>query len=198
MDLEVPEEAARLSAGCGNPVSTAEIREGDMVLDLGSGAGIDVFKASKLVGPNGRVIGVDSTPEMIAKARDIAEKSGYQNVEFRLGEIEHMPVGDNTIDLAVSNCVLNLLPDKLEGFKEIHRVLKPGGKIVISDLTTKNPKAYTDVDPSSWAACVAGAITKDEYLQILEKAGFRDVRAKGDGQSTGLVSMTITGHKPLG
>ena len=197
MDLEVPEEATHLSAGCGNPVSTADIREGNMVLDLGSGAGIDVFKASILVGPNGGVIGIDSTPEMIAKARDIAERNGYQNVEFRLGEIEHMPVGDNTIDLALSNCVLNLLPDKLEGFREIYRVLKPGGRIVISDLTTKNPKACADVDPSSWAACVAGAITKDEYLQLLEESGFHDLRATGDGPSTGLVSVTITGHKPL-
>jgi arsenite methyltransferase len=198
VDLDVPEEAARLSAGCGNPVDTASIQDGDIVLDLGSGAGIDVFKASTKVGPAGRIIGVDSTPEMIGKAREIAEKNGYQNVEFRLGEIEHMPVESNTVDVAISNCVLNLLPDKLPGFREIHRVLKPGGRLVISDLTTRHsgPQNLNDVDPSTWAACVAGAISREEYLQLLTQAGFQELSSRDAGASTGLISVTIIGVKP--
>ena len=195
--VEAPDEAVRLSAGCGNPIDIAPIHEGDIVLDLGSGGGIDVFRASQLVGPKGRVIGVDSTPEMISKARDIAEKTGYQNVEFRLGEIEHMPIEANYVDLAISNCVLNLLPDKLEGFKEIYRVLKPGGKIVIADLTTKTSgRSNLYVDPSSWAACVAGAISKEEYLALLTQAGFQNLTTIGPSPSTGLASVTITGSKP--
>lgn len=198
IDLDTPEEALRLSSGCGNPVVNAPIQEGNIVLDLGSGAGIDVFKASQLVGPKGHVIGVDSTPEMIVRARDIAERNGYENVEFRLGEIEHMPIDSNSIDLAMSNCVLNLLPDKLEGFKEIYRVLKPGGKIVIADLITKTSGSNNlNVDPSSWAACVAGAISKQEYLDLLAQAGFHSLIASDAAPSTPLVSVTITGSKPL-
>ena len=197
LDRNVPEEAMRLSAGCGNPVDNAPISEGNIVLDVGSGGGIDVFRASKLVGEKGSVIGIDSTPEMVSKAREIATKEGYRNVEFRLGEIENMPIESGSIDVAISNCVLNLLPDKLQGFREIYRVLKPGGKLVISDLTTKNPRMPdSEIDPSSWAACVAGAVSKEENLRLLTKAGFRDLNASGDGPSTGLVSVTITGTKP--
>ncbi|HZY46217.1 MAG TPA: methyltransferase domain-containing protein [Candidatus Bathyarchaeia archaeon] len=197
VDVDVPEEAVRLGAGCGNPVDTASINQGNVVLDLGSGAGGDAFRASKLVGFEGKVIGVDSTPEMVWKAREIAAKNGYGNVEFRLGEIEHLPVESNSVDMAISNCVLNLLPDKLLGFREIYRVLKPGGRIRISDLTTKGPKKHSATsDMSSWAACVEGAIPKDEYLELLTRAGFRELDAVDAGRSQGLLSVTITGAKP--
>ncbi len=150
------------------------------------------------MGTKGRIIGVDSTPEMVWKAREIAEKNGYRNVEFRLGEIEHMPVESDTADVAISNCVLNLLPDKLLGFREIYRVLKPGGRLVISDLTTRDsgPRNLDVVDPSSWASCVAGAISREEYLQLLTKAGFQKLSVSDIGPSSGLTSVTITGIKP--
>jgi len=201
----VSNEAESLRAGCGHPVTEAGIKPGEMVLDLGSGAGADAFQASKLVGPSGKVIGVDATPEMIWKARDIAAKHGVENVEFRLGEIEHLPLETNSIDLAVSNCVLNLLPDKLMGFQEIFRVLKPGGRIRISDLVTSNPVPRGQVRAHAWAACVEGAIPETQYLQLLKQAGFQDVHsldeaACGDSccssPSSALRSVAILGIKP--
>lgn len=198
-------EAESLRAGCGHPVTEATIEPGQIVLDLGSGAGADAFQAAKLVGRSGRVIGVDATPEMVWKARDLAAKDSLENVEFRLGEIEHLPLEPDSIDVAVSNCVLNLLPDKLIGFREIFRVLKPGGRIRISDLVTSNPIPRSRINAESWAACVEGAITEAEYVQLLEQAGFKKVQATDEAACSDaccsnpdsqLRSVAITGIKP--
>jgi SAM-dependent methyltransferase len=177
LDEDVPKESAASALSCGSPLAHANLKEGEVVLDLGSGCGIDVFRASKLAGSKGRVIGVDATPEMLFKARDLAEKHGYGNVEFRLGEIEHLPVDSGTVDLVISNCVINLVPDKRLAFKEIHRVLKPGGRIAISDMiATKKPEGEREIDPEEWAACIAGAVTLEEYAQTLRETGFREIR----------------------
>jgi arsenite methyltransferase len=170
----VPEESVASALSCGSPVSRANLQEGEVVLDLGSGGGVDVFRASKLVGRTGKVIGVDATPEMIFKARDLAEKYDYRNVEFRLGEIEHLPVEGSSIDLVISNCVLNLVPDKAVAFKEIYRALKPGGRIVISDMVATD-RSKKEIDYEEWAACIAGAITTGEYRALLQQAGFQDI-----------------------
>lgn len=167
----VPE--ANLGLGCGNPVAMSEIKEGDIVLDLGSGAGFDCFLASKRVGETGKVIGVDMTREMIDKAKSIADENGYKNVEFRLGEIENLPIEDNSIDVAISNCVINLVPDKEKAFREVYRVLKKGGKIYLSDIVllediSENIKNNEEL----LAGCVGGALLRDEYLSIIKKAGF--------------------------
>jgi arsenite methyltransferase len=175
-DRGIPSEALEVGASCGSPLSRVHIDEGQVVLDLGSGGGIDVFRASKLAGETGRVIGLDATPEMIFRARDTAKKYGYRNVEFRLGEIEHMPVESGSVDLVISNCVLNLVPDKSLAFKEIYRVLKPGGRISISDMIATQ-EARNIINPEEWAACIAGAVTFDEYKGLLEKAGFGDIKA---------------------
>lgn len=169
----VPQES---NMGCGNPVALASLKEGEVVLDLGSGGGIDVFLASRKVGPKGRVIGVDMTKRMIARANQTAEKYGYGNVEFRLGEIEDLPVEENSIDVIISNCVINLSPDKKRVFKEAHRVLKPAGRMLISDLVTEGHlPSNVRKNLSSWAACIAGAMDKNEYLRTIEEAGFKKV-----------------------
>ena len=175
-ESNLPSEAVDVGASCGSPLMHTEVGEGQVVLDLGSGGGIDVFRTSKLVGQSGRVIGLDATPEMIFRARETAKKHDYRNVEFRLGEIEHMPIESNSVDLVISNCVLNLVPDKRSAFKEIYRVLKPGGKISISDMvaTQENKRI---LNPEEWAACIAGAVTFEEYKEILAQTGFRDIRA---------------------
>ena len=174
---DVPEESVASAASCGSPLTHAGVQEGSVVLDLGSGGGIDVFRASKLVGPLGKVIGVDSTPEMIFKAREVAKQYVYRNVEFKLGEIEHLPVESNSVDLVISNCVLNLVPDKVLAFREIYRVLKPGGKISISDMVTTGKSTKDQgVNPEYWAACIAGAVTIDEYNALLQEAGFQDIK----------------------
>jgi len=176
-DSTAPKEAVETSASCGSPVAQANVMEGEVVLDLGSGAGADVFRASKLVGATGKVIGVDATPEMIFKAREIAQKYGYRNVEFRLGEIEHLPVEDGYVDLVISNCVINLIPDKATAFREIYRVVKPGGRLVISDMVAARKQDLQKlVDPKDWAECISGAVTIDEYRDLLEAAGFHEVR----------------------
>ncbi|MEM3400240.1 MAG: arsenite methyltransferase [Candidatus Micrarchaeia archaeon] len=172
----VPKDAG-LILGCGNPVAIASLKKGETVLDLGSGAGLDCFLAAKKVGKRGKVIGVDMTPEMVERARESARKGGYKNVEFRLGEIENLPVSDSSVDVVLSNCVLNLVPNKRRAFEEIFRVLKPGGRLVLSDivLTRELPneiKNYND----AYAACIAGAITKKKYLGLVKKAGFKDVK----------------------
>ena len=170
----LPTEALNVVTSCGSPLAHVQIREGETVLDLGSGGGVDVFRASKLVGEKGKVIGLDATPEMIFRARETAKKYGYRNVEFRLGEIEHMPIESNTVDWVISNCVLNLVPNKESAFKEIYRVLKPGGKISVSDMVaTREDRKRIEAD--EWAACITGAITVDEYRSILEKSGFKDI-----------------------
>lgn len=172
---DLPSEALSVEASCGSPLTHAQVLQGSTILDLGSGGGIDVFRASKLVGEEGKVIGLDATPEMIFRARETAKKHGYRNVEFRLGEIEHMPLEDDSVDLVISNCVLNLIPDKRLAFREIYRVIKPGGKIAISDMVATQ-EAQQIIKPDEWAACIAGAVTYQEYRNILEKTGFVEIR----------------------
>lgn len=169
-------QIAYLGLGCGSPTAFSEIKEGMHILDLGSGAGIDVFIASKHVGPAGKVIGLDMTPEMIERAKHNAETLEIHNVEFRLGEIEQMPVDTNSIDLVISNCVINLVPDKSRAFAEIYRVLKPGGTFSISDMVTVGtmPEAVRN-NPELWSGCVAGALDKGEYLNLIAGAGFKNV-----------------------
>ena len=172
----VPSEALQVGASCGSPLTHVKLDEGQVVLDLGSGGGIDVFQASKLVGQSGKVIGLDATPEMIFRARETAKKYDYRNVEFRLGEIEHMPIESDSVDLVISNCVLNLVPDKRSAFKEIYRVLKPGGRISVSDMVATR-EAKEIIKPEEWSACIAGAVTFEEYRGILDEAGFKDIKA---------------------
>lgn len=171
----IPEEAI-FGLGCGNPTALAEIHEGDTVLDLGSGGGIDVFLAANKVGKEGRVIGVDMTEEMVQTAFENAEKGNYTNVEFKLGEIENLPIENDSIDLIISNCVINLTPDKLVAYQEAFRVLKPGGKILVSDLVTLG-ELPDDVRKSfsAWSACIGGALEKEEYLDTIKNAGFSGV-----------------------
>ena len=175
-DLESIPDLAILGVGCGNPTALAEIKAGETVLDLGAGAGIDVFLAAKRVGEQGRVIGVDMTQDMVAKGEALAQEHGYGNVEFRLGEIENLPVSAGSVDVIISNCVINLTPDKLASFKSAHRVLKPGGRILISDLVTEGP-IPEDIRRSfaAWADCLAGAMEKEDYLQTIRQAGFGEV-----------------------
>jgi len=176
-DLAAAPEGANLGLGCGNPVARASLQEGAVVLDLGSGGGFDCFLAAQHVGASGRVIGVDMTPEMIAKARENAQKSNYNNVEFRLGEIEHLPVADNSVDITISNCVINLVPDKRSAFAEIFRVLKPGGRLMISDIVLL--QELPDVVKNSAAAyvgCISGALMKDDYFKTIREVGFEDVQ----------------------
>jgi len=173
---EIPEEAV-LGLGCGNPVAIANLNEGEVVLDLGSGAGIDVFLASKKVGPTGKVIGVDMTPEMVDKSRELALKEGFSNVEFRLGEIEHLPLADNSVDVVISNCVINLSVDKPQVFKEISRVLKSGGRLAVSDIVlTGNLPDNIKKDLTAWSACVSGAVSEEEYLRLIQESGLTDVK----------------------
>lgn len=175
-ELNAIPEGANLGLGCGNPVAIASLKEGDTVLDLGSGAGIDCFLAAKKVGPNGRVIGVDMTPEMLEKARENARRVEADTVEFRLGEIEHLPVADSSVDVVISNCVINLSPDKGQVFNEAYRVLKPGGRLMVSDivLTKELPEAIVN-SIEAYIGCVAGAVLRDTYLEAIEAAGFKEV-----------------------
>jgi len=169
-------EGADLGLGCGNPLAYAAVRPGETVLDLGSGAGIDAFLASREVGDKGRVIGVDMTPAMLVRARANAAKVGAQNVEFRLGEIEHLPVADGSVDVIISNCVINLSPDKPQVFREAMRVLKPGGRMLVSDLVlTKALPESVRTSLEAYVGCVAGASMKADYLRLIREAGFKDV-----------------------
>ncbi|KAB3547202.1 MAG: arsenite methyltransferase [ANME-2 cluster archaeon] len=169
-------DGAVMGLGCGNPTALAELKAGETVLDLGSGGGVDVFLAAQKVGENGNVIGVDMTSEMLAKARGNAKVGNYKNVEFRAGEIENLPVEDDSIDVVISNCVVNLSPDKLATYKEVFRVLKPDGRVLISDIVTEG-ELPEDIRQSfdSWTECIAGALETQEYLDTITKAGFRDV-----------------------
>jgi len=180
-DLAVLPDGANLGLGCGVPVHHLELRAGETVLDLGSGAGIDVFLAAKQVGPNGRAIGVDMTREMLDRARANAQRAGITNVEFREGRLESLPVDDATVDAVTSNCVINLVPDKERVFREIARVLKPGGRLVISDIILDGdlPKAVT-TDVLAWVGCVAGAMRRDAYFGSLERAGLTDAAVLKD------------------
>jgi SAM-dependent methyltransferase len=162
--------------GCGNPTALAEIKKGETVLDLGSGGGIDVFLAANKVGDEGKVIGVDMTEAMVETATQNAAAGGYENVEFKLGEIENLPIEDNSIDVIISNCVINLTPNKSVAFKEVFRVLKNGGRILISDIVTEG-ELPDEVRKSfqAWSECTAGAMEKQDYLETIKKAGFKDV-----------------------
>jgi SAM-dependent methyltransferase len=172
----LPAEALVASAGCGNPTAIAELREGMTVVDLGSGGGIDVFLASKRVGADGKVYGVDATPEMISRARRTAKENGFDNVEFRLGEIEHIPLESGIGDVVISNCVINLSPDKRQVFSEAFRILKHGGKLAVSDIVLLRelpPELRKDM--AAWSACVSGALLEEDYIETIRGAGFESV-----------------------
>nr|WP_321353775.1 arsenite methyltransferase [uncultured Draconibacterium sp.] len=183
-ELQTIPEGANLGLGCGNPQAIAAIKKGETVLDLGSGAGFDVFLAANQLGDTGRAIGVDMTPKMISKARENARKGGYSNVEFRLGEIEYLPVADNSVDVAISNCVINLSPEKQKVFDEVFRVLKPGGRIAVSDViaTTTLPKKVLE-DMAMYSSCISGASTTDELEAMLTQAGFTDIKISPKDES---------------
>ena len=183
-DTQTVPEDANLGLGCGNPLAIASLRAGQTVLDLGSGAGFDAFLASKAVGPSGRVIGVDMTPEMLAKARKNQAKGQYDNVEFRLGEIENLPVADSSVDVIISNCVINLSPEKERVFREAFRVLKPGGRLAISDVVAlKRIPEEIQQDLALHAGCVAGASTVESIRSMLQAGGFQRVRIDAKPQS---------------
>ncbi len=173
----MPTSATESFAGCGNPVALASLKEGEVVLDLGSGAGLDMFVASKKVGTTGQVIGVDMTPAMIEKAKKNAQELGITNVDFRFGDIEDMPVDDNSVDVVISNCVINLAPDKGKVFQEVYRVLKPGGRVMVSDIVLSKPlpKEVRD-EVVTYTGCIGGAILDEEYLQHMRNAGFKDAK----------------------
>jgi SAM-dependent methyltransferase len=186
----IPEESD-LGLGCGNPLAFADARAGETVLDLGSGAGIDCFLAARKVGPTGHVLGVDMTPSMIDRARAAAAKHGFANVEFRLGEIEHLPIADATVDLVISNCVVNLSPEKPRVFAEAFRVLKPGGRMVVSDLVLLRPLTpEQDRSVRLLVGCIAGASRRADYLDMIRGAGFADVQvAHESGYSIGATNL---------
>lgn len=190
----IPSEA-NLGLSCGNPTAIASLRTGDTVLDLGSGAGFDCFIAAKKVGPEGKVIGVDMTPEMIDRARENAHKQEVTNVEFRLGEIESLPVADNSIDVVISNCVINLSPDKDRVFKEIYRVLKPGGRIAISDTAlTRDLPTEVQNSIAAYTGCVSGAILVNNYKKMVKNAGLKGVKITVKGSSC----ITPDTNDPIG
>jgi arsenite methyltransferase len=176
-EMNAVPEGANLGLGCGNPTALASLKKGERVLDLGSGAGFDCFLAAKKVGEQGRVIGVDMTPEMLDKARANARKGKYTNVEFRLGEIENLPVADNSVDVIISNCVINLAPNKRRVFEEAFRVLTPNGRLMVSDiaLLKELPKAVRQ-SIEAYAGCIAGAEIKEKYIELIKKAGFKEVK----------------------
>ncbi len=183
-DLASVPDGADMGLGCGNPRAIASLKAGETVLDLGSGGGFDVFLAVQEVGKDGRVIGIDMTPAMVSKARNNAEKAQFENVDFRLGEIENLPVADSCIDVIISNCVINLSPDKARVFRETHRVLKSGGRLAISDVvaSAELPASMRD-DPYLHSACVAGASKVDELEVLLAEAGFVDIRIQPKDES---------------
>ena len=183
----IPVEAD-LGLGCGNPTALGELRPGETVVDLGSGGGIDCFLASRKVGPEGKVIGVDMTPEMLDRARTASRKGGYANVEFRLGEIESLPVADASADVVISNCVINLSTEKARVFQEAYRILRPGGRAMISDIMLlENLPEKLKTNAALFAGCVSGAILKEEYLSMMEKAGFTEITVKRQKESSDMV-----------
>ena len=184
-DVSSIPEGANMGLGCGNPTALASLKEGETVLDLGSGGGIDAFLAAQKVGETGKVIGVDMTEEMIQKAEINAQKYDFKNVEFRLGEIENLPLEDNSVDVIISNCVINLSPDKEKVFKEAHRVLKPNGRILISDIVTEGDLPdQIQKSISAWTGCVAGAQEKNQYLATIRNAGFEQVNIASESSIT--------------
>ncbi|MGD8501190.1 MAG: arsenite methyltransferase [Phycisphaerales bacterium] len=176
-EIDSVPDGANLGLGCGNPIALASLAEGETVLDLGSGAGLDCFLAANKVGKTGKVIGVDMTPEMLDKARENARKGNYENVEFRLGEIENLPAADNSIDIIISNCVINLSPDKKGVFGEAFRVLKPGGRLMVSDIVLlKELPDFIRDSIAAYVGCISGALLKAEYLDMITGAGFQQVQ----------------------
>jgi SAM-dependent methyltransferase len=211
-ELTAVPEGANLGLGCGNPQAIAALRPGELVVDLGSGAGFDCFLAAQQVGPTGHVIGVDMTHEMLKKARENAGKIGAGNVEFRLGELEHLPVADNAADVILSNCVINLVPDKAQVFREAYRVLKPGGRLAVSDVVNTTPlSAELQADSALLCGCIAGAAPVERIEAWLAEAGFADVRvspkpesremiatwAPGRGIENFVASATVEARKPV-
>ncbi len=194
-DLAAVPEGADMGLGCGNPRAIAALQPGQVVLDLGSGGGFDAFLAAREVGTSGHVIGVDMTPEMISKARNNAATAQFDNVEFRLGEIEHLPVADDTIDVIISNCVINLSPDKLQVFQDAYRVLKPGGKLAISDVvaTIDLPEALRS-DPMLYAGCMAGALRIEELATLLQESGFVEIQIAPKDESREFIRDWAPGH----
>ena len=194
-ELKSVPEGANLGLGCGNPTALALLKEGETVLDLGSGAGFDCFLAANKVGENGRVIGVDMTPVMLDKARENAKKGGYENVEFRLGEIENLPCADNSVDVIISNCVINLSPQKKRVFSEAFRVLRPGGRLMVSDIVLLGELPdFIKNSKEAYVGCISGAVMKDEYLGMIDEAGFLDVRVLNEAVFT--TDLYSTDHDP--
>jgi SAM-dependent methyltransferase len=195
-DVQSVPDGAEMGLGCGNPTAIASIQPGETVLDLGSGGGFDCFLAARRTGPTGRVIGVDMTPDMVSKARANAVKGGYANVEFRLGEIENLPVADASADLILSNCVINLSPDKPRVFAEAFRVLKPGGRLAVSDIVALRPiPDELKADFAAYAGCVAGAAHFEEVEAMLTKAGFADVRVEVQEASRAMINDWLPGRR---
>jgi SAM-dependent methyltransferase len=203
----LPDDVASFSLGCGNPISVAALRPGETVLDLGSGGGLDCFLAAKQVGESGSVIGVDMTPEMLERARLAASRLGFRNVEFRQGYLESLPVEAASVDVVISNCVINLSPDKPQVFREVFRTLRPGGRVAVSDIVTNGPLPEAlQKDMEAWGACVAGALDVSEYTTGLTEAGFTDVKVQPKGDASELIeaaglkgkifSAAITARKP--
>jgi SAM-dependent methyltransferase len=194
----LPAGALEAAAGCGNPTAIAELRAGETVLDLGSGGGIDCFLAAKQVGASGRVIGVDMTPDMVNLARENAARVGATNVQFKLGEIEDLPLPDDSVDVIISNCVINLSPDKARVFREAFRVLRPGGRLRVSDMVWLGERPADAAGAESWAGCVAGALPLDDYLGLIRDAGFTAAQAEPrllDPDKT-LASALVFAEKP--
>ena len=196
-------EGANLGLGCGNPTAIAGLQPGETVLDLGSGGGFDCFLAAAKVGPAGRVIGVDMTAEMLSRAREHPRKGGYANLEFRLGEIEALPVADASVDVVISNCVINLVPDKARAFREIARVLKPGGRMMVSDMVLDRPlPEWVRESAQGYVACVSGALLREEYLRLIGEAGLQEVEILAEHDASDffmdptdpLVNRLIVGH----
>ena len=195
---ELPADVTDISLGCGDPVTLASLMPGQAVVDLGSGGGIDCFLAAKKVGPKGKVIGVDMTPAMIEKARANKRKIGVENVEFRLGEIEHLPVADGTVDVIISNCVINLSPDKPQVFREAFRVLKPGGRLAVSDIVTDGPLPDAiKKDLSAWAGCIAGAMDYREYIDAIKAAGFEWVEVTPNYWDEEMMDAAVNLMEPI-
>ena len=182
-EIQAAPPESNLGLGCGNPVALASLSEGETVLDMGSGAGFDCFLASDRVGPLGKVIGVDITSEMVEKARANSRKGGYANIDFRQGDLENMPVADNYVDVVISNCVINLIPNKRMAFREAFRVLKPGGRLAVSDVVLlKELPEFVKSSTEAYIGCLAGAIMKDDYLDIIKSIGFGDVRVMAESR----------------
>ena len=193
-DLANVPEGSNMGLGCGNPQAIAALKLGEIVVDLGSGGGFDCFLAANQVGSEGHVIGIDMTPEMISKARQNATRNGYENVEFRLGEIEHLPVADNSVDVIMSNCVINLSPDKMSVYREAFRILKPGGRLAISDMVAiaELPQELKN-DLDNYCGCITGTIPASEIEQMLTEAGFVDIRIQYKDESKEFVTEWVPG-----